>query len=212
MPSLIFAVSLFFIPVLKAPSHPHMAIYTCCELHFDEGRPQGVWVEFRFDRFFSADILYGYDQNQDQRFDSVETQDVYDYAFSNMKNYGYFLYIRQGENRKAPSSVESFSVRAEEGFVIYRFYVNLHGLISRPEQRSFSVSVFDTTYFCACSYEQEPVKEGPGVPNSLSYRIEENRDFPVYYDPCSPVWDTTVHETWKPWLVTAYPEELSFGY
>ena len=68
---------LFFLIVLSGvAAHPHMAIYSRCDLCFEGDRPEGLWMEFRFDRYFSADIIYGYDQDQDGAFDAQETRDV----------------------------------------------------------------------------------------------------------------------------------------
>ena len=170
-------------------------------------------MEYRFDRYFSADIIYGFDQDGNGIFDEAETLDIHDHAFINMENYGFFLYIRQGDLRVSPEAVTHFSPRIEGDFIIYRFYVDLPSLLQNGEAKEFYLSVFDTTYFCACSYEEDgPVLFSGTSPESADYSIVKNEYYPVYYDPAAPAGDDTVHKKWKPGLETAYPEEIRVVY
>jgi ABC-type uncharacterized transport system substrate-binding protein len=209
-----FVLSLFFFFLAEAAfCHPHMAVYSRIELSFNEEKPGGLWMEYRFDRYFSADIIYGFDLDKNGVFDAAETQDIHDHAFINMENYGFFLYLRQGDNRVSPRAVSHFSPRIEDGFIIYRFYVDLASLLTGGEAKEFFLSVFDTTYFCACSYEEEtPVLFSGAYHEGADYSIVRNKYYPVYYDPFAPVGDTTIHERWRPGLETAYPEEVRIVY
>lgn len=209
----IVPILLFFFLGTGAFAHPHMAVYSRIELSFIEDKPEGLWMEYRFDRYFSADIIYGFDLDKDGTFNAAETQDIHDHAFINMENYGFFLYIRQGDSRVSPEAVSRFSARMEDDFIIYRFYVDLPSLLTDGEAREFHLSVFDTTYFCACSYEEgAPVLFSGTYLEDADYSVVRNKYYPVYYDPFAPVGDTTVHERWRPGLETAYPEEVRIVY
>ena len=203
------AVILLFVLPVQAAAHPHLFISAQTEFVSNEGKVQGAYETWTFDRFFSADIIQGYDLNRDGLFDKAETQDVYDNAFINTKNYAFFTFIRQGEKRSSPKSVSRFSVWQKEGIVSYRFYVDLSGY-----QGNFYFAVYDYTFFCDFRYdEKNPVlftgASGKTVP---SYSIAENKKYPVYYDPFDTADMTTMYDTWKPGLQTYYPKEIHVTY
>ena len=203
------AVILLFVLPMQAAAHPHLFISAQTEFVSNEGKVQGAYETWTFDRFFSADIIQGYDLNRDGLFDKAETQDVYDNAFINTKNYAFFTFIRQGEKRSSPKSVGRFSVWQKEGIVSYRFYVDLSGY-----QGNFYFAVYDYTFFCDFRYdEKNPVlftgASGKTVP---SYSIAENKKYPVYYDPFDTADMTTMYDTWKPGLQTYYPKEIHVTY
>ena len=203
------AVILLFVLPVQAAAHPHLFISAQTEFVSNEGKVQGAYETWTFDRFFSADIIQGYDLNRDGLFDKAETQDVYDNAFINTKNYAFFTFIRQGEKRSSPKSVGRFSVWQKEGIVSYRFYVDLSGY-----QGNFYFAVYDYTFFCDFRYdEKNPVlftgASGKTVP---SYSIAENKKYPVYYDPFDTADMTTMYDTWKPGLQTYYPKEIHVTY
>ena len=203
------AVILLFVLPVQAAAHPHLFISAQTEFVSNEGKVQGAYETWTFDRFFSADIIQGYDLNRDGLFDKAETQDVYDNAFINTKNYAFFTFIRQGEKRSSPKSVSRFSVWQKESIVSYRFYVDLSGY-----QGNFYFAVYDYTFFCDFRYdEKNPVlftgASGKTVP---SYSIAENKKYPVYYDPFDTADMTTMYDTWKPGLQTYYPKEIHVTY
>ena len=66
-------------------SHPHMSFTSAIEFVFDGAKLQGAFVEWTFDRYFSADIISGYDLNHDGSFNASETQDVWENALVILK-------------------------------------------------------------------------------------------------------------------------------
>ena len=89
---LFFSVTLLCIGSIQLIAHPHLFISAQTEFVLNEGKVLGAYETWTFDRFFSADIIQGYDLNRDGLFDKAETKDVYDNAFINTKNYSYYLY------------------------------------------------------------------------------------------------------------------------
>ena len=92
--SILLSTLLFTAP-LQLIAHPHLFISAQTEFVLNEGKVLGAYETWTFDRFFSADIIQGYDLNRDGLFDKAETKDVYDNAFINTKNYSYFTFIRE---------------------------------------------------------------------------------------------------------------------
>lgn len=189
-----------------ASAHPHMQLTSSMEFEFSGGECAGFWLDWEFDPMFSASTIADFDKNRDKKLDAAEIKAIHDNAFINLRNYGFFTYIRKDSKRVSPTAVERFSARQEKGILHYRFFVPLKG---KDYHGEFSVSVFDTTFFCAVKY-----RNPPAVASDAKVRIAsgENRKFPIYYNPMGAVDDATVYEKWKPGLQTAYPEEVTVAF
>ena len=191
-------------------AHPHMFFSSSIEFTFAGKKLKGANVTWTFDRYFSADIISGYDINKDGLFDEAETKDVFENAFSYTSNYYYFCFIRQGNKRSSPASVSSFRVKAKNGIISYSFYVDL----SKFEGHELFFAVYDYTFFCDITYDAKNAVTFNYPPGTVSptFRIVENKDYPVYYNPVGPIDDTRIYYKWKPGLETYYPKEISIKY
>lgn len=206
---MILLTTLLFIAHVQLIAHPHLFVSTQTEFVLNNGKIQGAYETWTFDRFFSADIIQGYDLNRDGLFDRAETKDVYDNAFINTKNYSYFTFIRQGDKRESPAQVSDFSVRQKNGIASYRFYVDLS-----KYNGNFYFAVYDYTFFCDFRYDEKmPVFfTGASGKTMPTYTIVENKKYPVYYDPFDTADMTMTYNSWKPGLQTYYPREIHITY
>lgn len=209
------ALRLFFIFALAAfpallSAHPHMFLTSTAEFVWEKEKLSGCWIEWTFDQFFSADIIQAYDADGNGRFSAEETKQVYNGAFTNLKNYYYFTFIRQGKNRTNPPSVSKFSAGIRNQKMWYRFFVDL----SKSAPGELCLAVYDYTFFCDIRYpDAAPVKLtfDPAFVKP-SYQIVENKEYPVYYNPLGAADDNTVYYTWKKGLQTYYPREIRITY
>ncbi|MBN2657158.1 MAG: DUF1007 family protein [Spirochaetales bacterium] len=199
-----------FISFSHLQAHPHMAIYYSCDFHFEESELKGAWINFAFDRFFSVDITNTYDLDGNGVFSPEETEEIYNHAFINLEHYGFFISIRDRGGRTSPETVSDFYAYTDDEEILnYRFYINL----KENREREFYLSVYDPTFFCATYMADEtPVSVTADPPVQSSYAIEENTDYPVYYDPLAPASDTSTYDEWRPGLNTYFPEEIHFVY
>ncbi|MBI9103200.1 MAG: DUF1007 family protein [Spirochaetales bacterium] len=204
MRKLLLLLTLILCSCFLLSAHPHMLLLPKLEFECDGETFLGVWVDWGFDSMFSLSIIDSYDWNKDGEFDADETQSVHDYAFINLENYGYFLSIREGDQRYTPSGTSGFSVRQVEGKLFYRFFVSFQ---EWSLGKDISVNVFDPTYFCAVQYADPAIIVRQASGAMPDFRLEENKDYPVYYNPMGTVDDDTTYDQWKPGLETAYPEE-----
>lgn len=204
-----FFFILFLIPALVG-AHPHMQFTSTAEFVWEGKKLSGVYLEWVFDHFFSADIIRGYDRNGDGQFDTAETRAVYQEAFLNLKNYNFFTFITQNKRREMPSSVEQFSVKQEKGTLKYRFFVDL----SAWDSGTIRLAVYDYTFFCDVRYPEKKAVSLTYDKSLLnpSWEIRQNTDNPVYYDPFGAIDDTSVYYEWKPGLETYYPHEIWIHY
>ena len=199
-----------FLSVSPLAAHPHMFLESRAEIVENGGAVSGVWLEWKLDDFFSADLIHGYDLDRNGSFDAAETRALEKGAFVNLRHYHYFTFVRAGTVRSNPSVVKSFSARQSGGAVIYRFYVDL----SAYRSDEIFIAVYDYTFFCDIRYpEKNPVTvaaggSGGNSPAALRWEIVENRDYPVYYNPLGAIDDTTVYYKPAPGLATYYPREI----
>ncbi len=195
--------------VSRLGAHPHVFIDARIEIEMNGRECTGLWVEWVLDSVFSADLIGQFDENRDGRFSEAESENVRQDAFSNLRRYGYFLFIRQGNRRFSPEKVDSFRAIQRSGRVVYRFHVGLGGLGFAED---FAIAVFDTTFYCDARYLDPPAavlavsdasdRELPLV------EVSRNKKYPVYYNPTGAPGDTRVYQTWEKGLQTAYPEEI----
>lgn len=190
--------------------HPHMQILARTDFEFENDVIKGVWSEWEFDAYFSADIIMSFDINEDGVFDEVETLEVYNNAFINLKDFNYFTFIRVGDERTTPDRAENFSLYvAQNGMIVYKFYVPLVNITSRD----FYLSIYDFTYFCACFYQDNQPVNFVGAKNiTPEYSIEKNDKYPIYFDPYAGPDDTTVHTEWKKGLNEIVIKEIHIVY
>lgn len=202
----------FALLVFSAPAfaHPHMSLDSKLVFEFEGRTCVGFRVEWLFDPLFSGTIIGQYDANRDGRFDAAENEKVRLGAFSNLRKYGYFLFLRRGGARSCPDAVEGFTASQRDGRLVYNFRVPLRG---KGYEGDFSVAVFDSTFYCAVRYATEPAvavgaRGGPANPQP-SFFVAANKRYPVYYNPFGAADDFRVYDKWQQGLSTAYPEEIS---
>lgn len=186
-------------------AHPHMMLETDVTLVRSGDKLTGITLTWYLDIFFSAGIIQDYDKDRNGSFNAKETALLEAEAFSNLKNYGYFVLFRTAKGRFPAKTVRNFSAAQKDGMLVYTFTLPLEGLDLGDE---FHLAVFDLTYFCAVDYRPQGLKlVGEGtVP--VSYRLVQNKNSPIYYNPNGTADDTTLYPKWKPGLETAYPEEV----
>ncbi len=206
-----FILCLSLLSAAAAFAHPHMSLESRAEFVYAGKECVSIRLEWTFDPFFSASIIQEMDADRNGRLDARESENTRNYAFMNLRKYGYFTYIRSGEARVTPERIENFVAKILGERLVYSFSVPLAG---KGYGEDFSVAVFDTTYFCAVLFPPpggEPevtIKQTePGAPLPRWERVV-NKQYPVYYNPQSPATDGTVYKAWKPGLETAYPEEI----
>ncbi len=203
----VFILLLILINLGPLTAHPHMKLIPRLDFDFNGKSCEGFWVEWGFDDYFSASIIFDYDRDKNGSFSEEEIQMIHDEAFINLKNYGYFVYLSKGDRKFHPEDVTDFTAWQENKKIFYKFYVSLEGLAMGD---NFRVSIFDPSYFCSVEYQNpymtfnQSQENGPDPGSTLSI----NKASPVYYDPFSPASDGTIYDKWGPGLQTAYPEEI----
>ena len=184
-------------------AHPHILLKTSLEIEYSNSTCDWIWIEWEFDRFFSISIINDFDLDKNGHFDNSEMNEIEQNAFSNLKKYGYFIYLRNGE-RYNPGEISSFSARYSGEKLYYRFFISLKD----QDFTNFFVSVFDPTYYCSVDYVENGSIVGQGSGSLPKLELLENKDYPVYYNPYGTASDMTAYTKWEVGLQTAYPKEI----
>jgi len=190
-----------------AAAHPHMFFSNRYHVEEEQGQIKGIRVDWIFDIYFTQEIVFDYDLDQNGKFSPTETQDVHDYAFINLAKYNYFQLIRQGDKRYTVESISDFTVFMEGKHLVYQFYVSLEDI----PPGDIWLATYDPTFFCAIDYAEEQavfLEKG----SDLQFAMEENDDYPVYYDPWGAPTESPIYEKWEPGLETFIPTEVHLWY
>lgn len=216
MPSILRNATLFaLVSIASAASvwaHPHVFMDSSMEFEMKGEECVGVWQEWTFDVVFSADLIGQFDADRDGTFDASETATIQARAFSNLRKYGYFTFLRKGDARSCPEAVERFGASQEGGRVTYRFRVPLEG---KGFSGDFSVATFDSTFYCASRYRETPARItwiGGESLRKPALRVAPNEKYPVYYNPFGSATDSRVYTKMEKGLQTAYPEEIRVSF
>lgn len=194
------------VPALWA--HPHVFVVSRLEFEIRGTECAGVRVEWDFDKVFSAGVIGQFDADRNGVFDERENELVRAKAFSNLRKYGYFTFLRKGTTRAYPEAVEGFKARHADGVVTYSFRVPLEG---KGFEGDFAVASFDSTFYTDLRYAEDGVTiawlDGePGTAPTIT--IAPNKSYPVYYNPKGSMSDMQVYLKPGPGLNTAYPTEV----
>ncbi len=189
---------LLSVPTLLT-AHPHMFIDTRLKVELDGNILKRLEITWYFDPMFTASIVGDFDSDKNGVFTPDETEEVREYAFSNLENYDYFTFLELENTTHVPQKIEDFRVFVENGQLVYRFSIPFDLPIS---DKSFSVAIYDDTYFCDILYHEENPVEFSGT-RPADWGIVENRNMSINYG--GPV---SVSRDGKEYSGTAYPQQL----
>jgi ABC-type uncharacterized transport system substrate-binding protein len=127
-------------------AHPHVFIDYTTDFIFDEKGLIGIEVEWYFDEMYSSMLLQDYDANKDRLFSNEEIVITERDAFSNLKNYNYFIYITKDDEMYKVNTVKDFSAEVREDKVVYKFFVP-YAVLVRASYQDIVICMYDETYY-----------------------------------------------------------------
>lgn len=203
---IIVLINIFFIWATLLNAHPHTFIKVQIGVEFDNSNKiKGIWEEWEFDEMSSVWCIEECDLNHDGKFSDGEQKKVYKDYFSNVEHYGYFTSFRDSNKRISAKNAQNFTAKIKNKKTIYKFFIPLEN----KNSDGLIFSIFDPTFFCAIAYlKKDPIYFINTDQMVTSYKIIQNKKYPVYYNPSGAPDDQRVYLKWKPGLQTAYPEEV----
>lgn len=173
-------VVIFLALVSPVQAHPHLFIEASMKVQMDDQGLAGIEHTWVFDEMFSISIIDEEDKNKDGQFDADEMESIKKNAFSNLKEYDYFTYIRSNGKPVKTGEVRAFRPSVKEGKLVYSFFLPCHIAASNYEKK-IEISLFDTSYFSAVSMTDDyPQYEGPAEQFDLRGKLYRNEKFIVW--------------------------------
>jgi ABC-type uncharacterized transport system substrate-binding protein len=183
------AIWLLLLPVCVpvASGHPHVFIENTLTLIFDKKGLAGIHVTWVFDEFFSNMIACDYDTNRNSKLEASEVKNIKEKAFSNLKNFDYFTFIRIDKRPFKVKYVREFSAELKGGKLIYRFLIPCH-VKAVTGYKQFIISQYDPTYYTSVFFaEDNPVSLKGASGFDAGYHIEKNLKKSFYYGQFHPL-------------------------
>ncbi|WP_052507005.1 DUF1007 family protein [Desulfonatronovibrio magnus] len=185
--SLVMAALIFSAGPIQA--HPHVFIESSLAVVFNKNGIKGIEQQWTFDEFFSSWVIDEYDKNRDGKFSQEETDHLFQEAFKNLKNYGYWTRVFQGTNEHPIEKVENFTVSVSDNMVTYSFFMPLDLKLSRQSgQNEVFIAVYDEDFYCQIFFPPRVVELNGAVDEwSIEQDTVEMEDLTYYFGFVTPV-------------------------
>ncbi|WP_028575664.1 DUF1007 family protein [Desulfonatronovibrio hydrogenovorans] len=178
------ALVLSFKPVF---SHPHVFVESELEIELDQKGIKGFWQHWSFDEYFSAWVIDEYDTDKDGQFSPEETQRLYQEAFKNLKNHGYFTRVLNNGQEIPVREIQNFSVRIENNMAVYSFFVPLNISIDSSTKDIF-IAVYDESFYCQIFFPPQEVEfRGSTAEWKTSVTTQKMPELTYYFGFVTPV-------------------------
>lgn len=184
-PAGVFTAAGIIIPVLlglpvTGLSHPHLFVDYELIFVFNDKGLAGIRERWTFDEMFSVMVREEYDRDRNKVFDSTESLEIEQKAFSNLENFSYFTFIRTGRQEFAVKRVSGFKAEIHEERVRYTFFVPCPAAATE-QFKTVQVSVFDKSYYTAMQIaDDKPVLQGAEPAYSVKTGIKRAKEFICY--------------------------------
>jgi ABC-type uncharacterized transport system substrate-binding protein len=179
----VFGLILIFIGISNiSTAHPHVFINAFLSIDFNDSGVCGIGVKWNFDEMFTELMLEEYDTDANGVFDENEQQRLYNEAFVNLKEYGFFTKIFVGDKRLEYSKTKNFKASIKDGQMIYEFYIPLSINIPSDSYKLINIYSYDETYYMDVYLDEiRPVTYRNNDKFDLSYRVEEDENMAYYF-------------------------------
>lgn len=175
--SLTLAAVLLTRPAL---AHPHVFIDAEVSFVFSAETITAIDVVWRFDEFFSAQIVSDFDKNKNRKLDPDEMAELSKQTQKSLKEFTYFTHLKIGEMQPRVTTVEDFHIDLSKDLVIYQFRVPLPSHLD-PRLTAFAVGFYDETYFVDVALdENKSVKVQGNLPSGCQLKFGEREKKPIY--------------------------------
>ena len=146
---------LVLLPLIAASAHPHLWIDGTVGLTTEGSTLTGLEVEWLFDEFNSADMIFSFDEDLNGTFSDSEVEFLRLNAFDHLRQADYFTLMFQGIGRVEVGDATEFSAEIRDGRLVYSFTIPLD--IQLLDANNLTVALFDPSYFI--DFVTEPEQE-----------------------------------------------------
>lgn len=175
----------FILIILFAPqpsySHPHCWIDTKTTILTEKGLFQGVQNNWKFDEYFSMDIIDLIDLNKNGNIEENEKEYAYDNTFIKLKEFDYYNHISLNGKKITDYKIEDFDAKIENGIIIYDFKLVLNNPIEILKGNRIAISIYDYTYFIDIKIGNKEDIKFTSKADLMDYKVIEDKNNAIWY-------------------------------
>lgn len=166
----ILIIILLFTHTLIA--HPHAFVDIILTFEFDKNNLKGVWVNWTFDKLFSAQTIMAFDKNKNWKFEKSEEEKISKGALT-LKEYGYFIYITYNKKTHMIYSVKNFYAYVrKDRRLVYNFFVPLN-IPKNKGKNKIEIAIYDKVFYADFDYvDPNPVRFKGDYDKSVTYTLK----------------------------------------
>ena len=170
----------------QGKAHPHVFVAQQLTTVFDAKGLAGIQVNWIFDDMFSSMISSDHDRNENGMLEPEEVQSIKANAFSFIKEFDYFSYIRIDSKPFKVKYVTDFSATLDRGRLSYDFFIPCHVSATR-HPKEVVVSSYDPSYYSAIYFnDKKPVDTVNGSDMDVNLKVGLDKETSIYYDMVNP--------------------------
>lgn len=177
------AVLCFFILLgitVSVLGHAHVWIDGAVIIKFDDQGMSGFRQEWVLDEMFSNMLIHDHDKNMNKKFEPEEIKDVYENAFTNLKNFEYFTHVKIDGNPFPVKYVKDFNTKIVKDKVIYQFFIPCHVKADKND-KEVRIAVYDESFYTNITILKNQVSLENDSGFNCKYEIKKNKDDSFYY-------------------------------
>ena len=164
----------------RVPAHAHVWITNGIIFYFDKQGLAGFKVEWVFDEMFSNMIIHDYDENRNGALEPAEIKRVEKGAFSNLKEFAYFLHVKIDKKEFKVRFVKDFNAKIVTDRVVYHFLVPCH-VKAGPSPKKISIGIYDESFYTQINLLKDQIFFENNDCCDFQHSVELNKDEPYYY-------------------------------
>lgn len=160
--------------------HAHVWIDGAVIIKFDDQGMSGFRQEWVLDEMFSNMLIHDHDKNKNKKFEPEEVKDVYENAFTNLKNFEYFTHVKIDGKPFAIKYVKDFNTKIVKDKVVYQFFIPCHVKADKNDIE-VRIAVYDESFYTNITILKDQVSLENDTGYDCKYEIKENKDDSYYY-------------------------------
>lgn len=174
-----FKVTILSLIIISAAAvsltaHPHLFIEPSLGVIVEDNTITGLRVSWKWDMWWSMDVIAEADKNRDGFLDKEEVKIVYDKFFVGIKDFDFFTEIRVNGKKQDTDDIKDFNAVIEKDKIVsYSFVFPLNEELQ--EQTGFLVRFSDPTIFVAFDRKIELLNK-----DSVNYREKRTSNHGYY--------------------------------
>ena len=160
--------------------HAHVWIDGAVIIKFDEQGMSGFRQGWVMDEMFSNMLIHDHDKNMNKKLEPEEVKDIYENAFTNLKNFEYFTHVKINGKPFTVKYVQDFNATIVNDSVVYHFFIPCHVKADLMD-KEVRISVFDESFYTNITIPKEQVSLENDSEYNCRYEIKKNKDDAYYY-------------------------------